>query len=64
MYYFLFANLYFANSIAPIIAAPITKNRMLNVLKFIASCGTFNVVGPITIAYKEPIINPIIVYTV
>ena len=30
----------------------------------IGACGTFNVVGPITIAYREPIINPITAYIV
>ena len=44
--------------------APITKNIILNVSKFIGAFGTSKVVGPITIAYSEPIINPIIVYIV
>ena len=36
-------------------AAPITKNKTWNVANVICSCGTLNVVGPITIAYNEPI---------
>ena len=40
------------------------KNKILNVLRVIAFCGTFRVVGPITIAYNEPNIIPIIAYTI
>ena len=39
---------------------PIKKYTALTVSKLYASLGTSNVVGPITIAYNEPIINPII----
>lgn len=35
------------------------KNTMLNVLKVIGSLGSLSVVGPITMAYSEPIIMPI-----
>ena len=37
---------------------------ILNVLKLNALTGFSNVLGPITTAYSEPIIKPIIVYIV
>lgn len=58
------AILCFINSRPNINSPPKIKNIILNVEKLIAACGSDNVVGPIIIAYIEPIIKPNIQYIV
>ena len=56
--------MFFVFSSPNINAPPIIKNTILKVDKVIGSLGTSKVVGPITTAYIEPIINPKIKYTI